>query len=347
MMRFFPLGLLLVLTAAIFPAHAQTLITLEGQLIQGTANGTPLTANLPLRLDILTPEGELRESYTTTSEAENKFYFPSVPQYTDGSLYVVYATWAGLEQSSLPVVLESEVQPIEFPLYETTTGLNDVVLYEGNLRVEFEETNTVGVQMLLEMRYTNLGDQIILPDGENGTFTVELPVGALGIAPEEAVGAVQRFEAVNQVGGLPIPGIRDTQPLVPNWPNTLRVSFFVPYSLGAVIDMRFPFSVDNMRLYVREDTVYVEGELFGLTDETVTTTGRVYQIYEQTQALEPGDPFKFSLVGQPTETVRRPQNTDDSSDSSTTLLILVVVLAAGIITVMLVAWLFYARKAAT
>lgn len=338
------LMLLLIVAVSFYAASAQETVTLEGKLIQGTKEGAALTPNLPLRLDILTPEGEVQASYNATSDAENNFVFPNVPRYTDESLYVLYTSWAGIEQSSLPFSLAEEVKPIEFPLYDTTSGLSEVVLYDGKLQVDFEDINAVGVQMLLEMNYTNLGDKIILPNGEEGVFTVELPVGALGIAPEEAPGAVQRFQPVNEVGAFFIPGIRDMQPLVPNWPNTMRVSFFVPYELGAVIDIRFPFSVDNMQIFVRKDTVYVDGESFSLTDQTETDSGKVYQIYEQTDALEPNLPFKFSLVGEPTQTVRKAVEPRNENDATTTILLIVVFASVGMI--VLGAWLVYSRKAA-
>ncbi|MBZ0308954.1 MAG: hypothetical protein K8I82_23015, partial [Anaerolineae bacterium] len=268
--------LLVGLLALLSTTYAQDTFTLTGHLIQGTAGGTALSPELPVRLEILSPEGELRETHHTLSDAAGSFTFENIYRYEDGSLYVLYSQWAGLEQSSLPVTFTENPQSIEFPLYETTTSLKDVVLYEGNLRVTFEQTGTV--QMLLEINYSNLGDKIVLPDPQAGSFTVELPVGALAVAPEQIEGAAPRFEPVSQIGELAIPGIRDTQPLVPHWPNVLRVSFFVPYELGAIIDMRFPVAVNNMLIFVRQDTVYVEGgDLFALSDETQTSSGQVYQ----------------------------------------------------------------------
>jgi hypothetical protein len=344
MKRFF---MLFIAALVVFTTvQAQDTTNLTGKLIQGTAGGAPLAPDIPVRLEIFSSEGELRETYSAISDAEGNVVFESVPRYTDGSLYVLVATWAGIEQSSLPVTLTENSQSLELPLYETTTSLNDVVLYEGNLQVNFEQTNAVGVQMLLEITYTNLGDKIVLANPVTGAFTAELPVGALAIAPEQVEGSALRFQPVDQIGDLAIPGIRDMQPLVPNWPNIMRVSFFVPYELGAIIDMRFPFSVNNIRIFVRQDTVYVDGgELFEFTDETETSSGRVYQIYEQTRPLKSGEPFKFSLVGQPTQTVQKSseRSSDDGSSSAMTI-VLVVVFVALVIFVGLTVWLVQARK---
>jgi hypothetical protein len=318
---------------------AQEDFHLQGQLIQGTLDGAPLTDGLPLQLNILTTTGEQVESLNSFSQSDGTFSFENVPAYPD-HFYVVAATWAGIEQSSYPVKYEALPEILEFPLYEITDQLSEVVSNGGNLRIEFTDVNQVGIQMLLEVEYLNLSDRIIISD----QATVELPVGAYGVAPQQAANTVQRFEVVNTSSDLPIPGIVDTQPLVPTWANVLRASFFVPYQDGAVVDMRFPFAVTNFGVFVRVDTVSVESNILSLTNEQQTSSGRVYRLYEQTQPLAPGEPFRFTLLGKPIQTVRSsPGQASDNTTSSATFLLIFGV-GTLIVFLGLMTWLVRARQ---
>jgi hypothetical protein len=329
------------------PLQAQTppndSFDLQGQLIQGTADGQAIPVGLPLRLSIFDENGDTLRTLSTASKENGLFTFPQTPRYPQAQ-YVVSTSWAGLEQTSIPVRAAELSGLLGFPLYEVTDSLAEVVASRGNLRVEFSEVNDVGLQMLLELTYINLGDKIVLQAQQSPqpyAFTLELPVGAFGIAPESAPNAVQRYIALDEINNLPIPALRDTQPLLPNLPNVLRASFFVPYESGAVIDMRFPFAVSGMALFVREDTVRVDSPILRLSERTETTSGRVYVVYEQSTPLDPNQPFKFTLTGDPTLTTRpTSSNRPAPSGTSTPAMILLVFgLLAALILVGLMLWL--------
>ena len=331
----------MLVAALIFPmtrASAQENFDFEGRLVQGN---DPLRESLPLTLNIFDSNGVVLESFQSNSDEEGRFVFGGVPR-SDENLYAVSTTWNGIEQSSLPQTLAEFTPPLDVPLYDITDSLADVVADRGNLRIDFDEASNLGVQMLLELHYANLGEAIVLQAGDpQRAFIIELPVGAFGIAPQEAPGNVQRYESVDQIGDLAIPGIADSQPLVPNWPNVLRASFFVPYQDGAVIDMRFPFAVGNLTIFVREDTVTLESDSHSLSDRQETSSGNVYHVYDQTQPLAPNEPLVFTLSGTPIESVR--PAVDDSANSSGAILI-VLVLGAALVFGGLMAWLLLARR---
>ncbi len=335
---------LVILVCRVPSVGAQTdTFRLVGQLEQGTADGDPIPAGLPLRLNLLDEDGASQAVFTTSNAADGGFSFDAVPINPE-ALYVVSTVWAGIDQSSLPRAYDEIGEVYDFPLYETTPSIAAVVANRGNVRIEFTEANTVGVQMLLELNYVNLGQRIVVPQ-EGQTLTVELPVGALAVAPEEAPGEVQRYRAVPRIDGLPIPGIVDTQPIVPGWPNNLRASFFVPYEDGAVIDMRFPFAADNLGVFVREDTVSLESDLLSLSDEQETTSGRTYFIYELTDPLAPRQPFIFTLLGEPIETVRRRDAIATESDDSAAPLLAIFALGVLMIFGALILWFVRTRQA--
>jgi hypothetical protein len=272
------------------------------------------------------------------SAADGSFTFADVPRYTNGSLYVITTFWDGIEQNTIPATADQIIAPIEFILYETTDSLSDVIANRGNLRIEFEDVNAVGIEMLLELSYINLGDRIIF--NENGFQMVELPVGAYGIAVEPSPGDIQRYETVDS---FPIPGVLDTQPLIPGVPNVMRVSFLVPYEEGAVIDMRFPFAVTDLGVFVREETVTLESSLLALSDTQETSSGRIYDVYAPQKSLNPGEPFKFTLMGKPTITVRNPTTTRVESDSSFAPILIALVLGGFILLAGAVIWLLRTR----
>lgn len=341
------LMLVILLLGSIIPGKAQDTFTLEGTVIQGTANGAALPESLPLQLRLFDEQGQIQQTLSADTDSSGKFVFEGVP-IDQEAFYTVAAFWAGIEQYSVPMKYNEIAGAIEFPVYEITDSLEAVIAHRGNLRIDFAEVGQLGIQILLELNYANLGDKIVLAQpntAEAHAFTIELPVGAVGISPEAAPGiAPQRYREIDSINDLPIPGIQDTQPLVPNWPNLMRVSFWVPYEAGAIIDMRFPFAVSDVAVFVREDTVILESDLLTLQEEKETSSGRVYEIYTQNRLLNPAEPFKFTLLGRPTETVKGSNPTQSDSGSSSPVIILIVILAAILMLTGAVVWMVRSRK---
>lgn len=287
-----------VLFLLVLPAHAQDeTFTLAGQLTQGTPNGSPLRENLPLLLKILDENGQEIGVKQTLAQNDFRFQFENLPA-NPQHFYVVTATWAGLEQTTPPLTLALLPASLDFPLYETTADLGDVVAYRGNVRLEFEEVNRLGLQVLVELSYTNLGDRIVWNEALRHSLVMELPVGAFGFAAEvPSANAAQRYQFIDEVANLAIPAVKDTLPLLPNFPNVMRISFFVPYDDGAVIDMRLPLALDDFRLFMRAEQVQLTSADLQLTEETETSSGRVYQVYEQIVPFERNQPIQFTLLG--------------------------------------------------
>ena len=62
----------------------------------------------------------------------------------------------------------------------------------------------------------------------------------------------------------------------------------MPYSDGAVIDMRFPFAVTDLSVFVREDTVSLVSDTHALSGRQETTSGNIYHVYNQDAAARAG-----------------------------------------------------------
>lgn len=337
------LGLLslLLITEITF---AQATITLQGVVVQGTADGAALTGRLPIRLQILDSNGSVVETFSVNTDDDFNFTFENILEYEADHFYVLSTFWANIEQTNLPLHFADLTETLEFPVYETTETIDNIVLHGGNLRVEFSGVTQLGLEMLLEANYINLGDRIVMPGDDGIVATIELPVGAFNVAP--IFSGVARYQVEDNLNGLHIPAVHDTQPIIPNWSNTLTVSFIVPYEDGALIDMRFPFAVNNLDVAVREDTVGLQSDLLQLVDEKETTSGKTYWVYQQIEPLNPAEPFKFTLIGAPTETVsiRTNSSSDVKSDSGSGLLLIVIIMGAVLVFSLLMVWLVWARQ---
>lgn len=324
-------------------SQAQETFMLEGQLRLASEDAPELSEALPLQLTIIRGDGFSVATLEGLSAADGGFSFADVPIYLEGHFYSVATQWAGIEQRSLPrPFTDLRAEPLDFPLYEVTDNVQEVVATHGDLRIDF--TTGDFVQMLLVLHYVNIGDEIVIQNPNSAqarAFTLELPVGAFGVAVDEASGSLARYQTVAQVDGLPIPGIADTQPLVPGWPNVLRASFLVPYQDGAVIDLRFPFAVSNLGVAVREDTISVQSDLLRFTDERETTSGQVYWRYEQRAPLEPNEAYKFTLVGRPVERAFAQSSSPTQNVNFSALLL--VVLGLGLLMVMMFLGLWFLR----
>ena len=118
----------------------------------------------------------------------------------------------------------------------------------------------------------------------------------------------------------------------------------MPYEDGAVFDMRFPFSVNDVGIFVREDTVSVESELFNLTDTQDTSSGKTYYLYEQLEPLAPNAPFKFTILGEPIRTTRAGQSASSDSSNSPSSIFIVLIVGVVLLLIGITVWLFVARR---
>jgi len=316
-------------------AHAQETFALTGRVIQGTVDGSPLAEGYALQLLILGEDGGLIETRHSQSRPDGTFIFDGVPS-NPAFFYAVTTQWAGIEQSSIPLKKEeiSAAGGVEFALFDVTDSLDNVVVSGGNLRVEFPPTGQLGVQILLELTYVNLGNRLIYSPA--GALAIELPVGAFGTAMEETSSGTGRFTVVDSL----IPAIVDMQPLVPDVPYILRASFFVPYADGAVLDIRFPVAMNDLSIFIRDDRVELQSNLHTPADTQSTSSGNVYRVYDQTTPLLPGEPFKFTLLGN----ITPPPTLASQPTSSSGTVLVALILGAVLVFSGLMAWFVLARR---
>ncbi len=294
-------GLLGISTA---PAVAQQALTIQGQLLVGTLDGSPIPSGLSVELQMVSVRDGLLQTQSIPTNADGTFTFVNVPRFGPGIFYTVSAVYAGLRQSTAPFSADDvdKQGTIELRLYETTDQLNKLEIAQATTQIDFTDLQRVGLKILLELQVFNLGDRIPYFTNEADptrlvTFHFELPVGAYNIAPEGESGA-QRF--IIQEGVIPV--IYDTQPIFPGWPtpHIIRLSYFLPYSGSAIIDQIFPVTIRNFSVWVPENEIQVTGDLFERTDDRQPEGSRLtYHVYQQKSSLPANENLKFTLEGVP------------------------------------------------
>jgi hypothetical protein len=332
-------GIFAFLLASSTSARQTEALTIPGQLIAGTPNGAAIPPSLPVTLQMISVREGILQTQETFTDAGGNFTFVNVPRFSEGSeiFYVISATYTNLVQRTPPFSAEDvdEQGTIELHLYETTDELGGLEIAQGTSQVDFTDVQRVGLKILLELQVFNYGDHIpyfTVTDRDanvrSASFHFELPVGAYNIAPEGESGA-DRF--IIQEG--PISVIYDTIPIFPNWPapHIIRLSYFLPYTNGAVIDQIFPVTVNNFAVWVPKNEIQVTSDLFERTEDIQPASSTLtYQVYDQKSPLPANQNLKFTLEGVPDLS---PATTSDSSDEEASawvvLLLAIVGLAIG------------------
>lgn len=310
-------------------AQESATLTVQGRIIQGTADGLPLPDNLPIELQVISVQ-EVRPIHTRTvlTQADGSFIFENVPRVQGQDFYLLYATYAGVQQYT-PPLNANQVNFVSFPLYETTNQFNGVEIVGGNMQInQFTrvEGSGVNLEVIMELQVISRGDRILYNRQTTPptSFSFGLPVGVYGVAevtPDSNTAQTLHIEQGD------ISMVYDTLPLVPLWPRprTLRVTYLLPYPKEAIIDQLFSVPVRNLEVWVPRDTVYLTGDAFSLTDEERTVAPGIppYRVYQQNAPLAAGENLIFMLSGEPTVTLppSREQILRDSANTGSRALI--------------------------
>ncbi|GIK63248.1 MAG: hypothetical protein BroJett018_10420 [Chloroflexota bacterium] len=327
-------------------AVAQDTLTIQGQLVVGSLDGSPIPSGLSVELQMVSVRDGLLQTQSIPTNADGTFTFVNVPRFGPEIFYTVSAVYAGLRQSTPPFSADDvdEQGTIELRLYETTDQLSKLEIAQATTQIDFTDLQQVGLKILLELQVFNLGDRIPYFANEVDptrlvTFHFELPVGAYNIAPEGASGA-QRF--IIQEGVIPV--IYDTQPIFPGWPtpHVIRLSYFLPYEGSAIIDQIFPVSVRNFSVWVPENEIQVTGDLFERTDDQQPEGSRLtYHVYQQKSPLPANENLKFTVAGVPE---RAATAKSENERGGSALVALLGVLSSLIIGGAVGYWLWVSRR---
>lgn len=225
-------------------AQAQGAGVLEGQVVNGTADGPEIGAGLPVALHLFQGEAEVNALETTT-DAQGRFRFegldtdPSLEYWLDVTyLDVVYSLPDPYQFAANQSALQATAT-----VYETTEDDRAISLSSVHIIAEsFGQALRISEIHLFD----NPGDRTyvgrVREDGQRGTLEIPLPEGAVGLALEDG-SANERFVEVPD-------GWLDTEPVLPGREGSLA---FFSYHLmvggdRVPVERRFAYPVSELNI---------------------------------------------------------------------------------------------------
>ena len=287
---FLLLGLLVSL-AVVQATTAQPLVSIDGRLVNGTADGGDVTA-IEVTLSSFDQQATPKKVTSAAAGADGTFHFPDVD--VDPSLaYFVSARYAGVDYWTEPITFEEGQPPtLELTVYETTRDPADLAVELAHTAIdvlqEERALDIVQYEVLI-----NEGDRTYVGDaGTDGQSQIRLLSLPPGAADATIIGAP--VGASLTPDGLAVIG---SQPIVPGNLEvavTYRISYLEDSQLITLpIDYpvrKFAFLLPDMGLDVESDR---------LSFETVTTTGDREYVRMGGADLAPGEPLTVQLQGLP------------------------------------------------
>jgi mono/diheme cytochrome c family protein len=336
-------------------------LTVQGRLLQGTADGPSIPAGLVVELYALDAQGNLAGAYNATSDEDGAFSVPNVTR-TAGDMYLIQVTYDDVPQGVQinPIQGDENTLTQDVTLYERTTDTSDIAISFAQMLINFAPSDDCGLEVWLQLNIVNNTDKIVTSDetaGPNGWFvsaTMQLPAGSFGIQPMETQNSARYV--VDTVDGVPV--VKDTWPLRPGQVHSITVAYYLPYDNGAVIDQSFDYPVIDGAVLVPNDTVDFTSDQFDTTgtwsyrvthggvrvtelqpDEKIDpdTDFTLVKMHELLKPVSANGRIIFDLAGKPTRTAAviatTPTLPTDNRTSSTNTLPLVLA-GGGIVLLM-------------
>jgi hypothetical protein len=289
------------LAPLIAPVRAEGAGILEGQVMNGTADGQDPGSGMAVLLHVY--RGDLEEdTLETTTDAGGRFRFDGLD--TDASLeYWPEAVYGGVSFSSAePLQFGGEPITVSttITVYEPTDDDSAILLNSVHIIAEsFGEVLRISEIHLLG----NTGDRVYVgSDGDAGqgeTIFIPLPEQGVGVAFGEGV-AADRFVEVE--GGL-----ADTAPVLPGSESSLIYFSYHLMVTGETIPLerRFSYPVTNLNMLVAQPGLTLRSEQLQSMG-TELFQGLQYELYV-TQALAADAPLAMEFV--PMETAGSAETT--------------------------------------
>jgi hypothetical protein len=284
---------LAVVLALAVSVQAQGTGVLQGQVVNGTADGPEVGAGVPVVLHVFRGDTEV-DSLETTTDGAGIFRFEELDtdaslEYRPEVLYlgVPYSSAAPLQFDGEGTALDAAITVYEITDDESTIGLESVHF----IAESFGEVLRISEIHL----FGNSGDRAYVgqagDDGRLTTVHIPLPENAVGLAFEQG-GTDERFV---QRGD----GLMDTEPVPPGTETSL---IFFSYHLmvgGETIPLerRFAYPVSDLNVLVAQPGLTLQSEQLEARGAELFQ-GRQYEFYGA-QNLPSDTPLAMQFVLSP------------------------------------------------
>jgi hypothetical protein len=237
--------IIFVLAFCLVPVHtlAQDQGILEGQVVNGTANGGSVEG-LMVTLHVFAGMEE-QPSQTTTTDAEGQFRFEGLSTEADHG-YALLLNYQGVDYGSDLLTFSEGETALSVPIqvYEPTENDEAVSIERAHIFVDFQGDDLLVGEMYL---FNNSSDRTYIgaeevAEGQRGTLRLSLPTGAEGLAFEDGELGQRFFETAE--------GFVDTWPLLPGQASgRLIFSYSLSYDPSGydlVRDIPYPLKAINV-----------------------------------------------------------------------------------------------------
>jgi 5-hydroxyisourate hydrolase-like protein (transthyretin family) len=300
MKRIYVLPIIFALALCLTPVHAlaQGQGVIEGQVVNGTANGGPVES-LTVTLYVFAGMEE-QPSKTATTDAEGRFRFEGLSTEADHG-YALLLNYQGVDYGSSLLTFSEGENTLSIPIqvYEPTESDEAISIERAHIFVDFQEGNLLVGELYF---FSNSSDRTYVgveevAEGQNGatvlrgTLRLSLPTGAEGLTFESGELGQRFFETEE--------GFVDTWPLLPGQASG-RVMF--RYSLrydpsGYDLARDIPYPLKNLNVLVADVGVDVTSERLTL-EGSLETEGQSY-LNLSGQSLSKGERLTVHLSGSP------------------------------------------------
>lgn len=231
-----------------------TPITINGQLMMGTADGNlPTEALITLRVVGLDEQGQPQEVYNaqTSPNPDGAFQFADVPRQAR-TLGIAQIDYAGLRQFSdqfFPSTVEGDTLALPFTIYETTDDPSAIQLSYVEFLIDAITSEAASLTYQTH-EVSNTGDRIYT--GQNGiTAIFPLPAGVINPEVIESGGVETGRFRLELADDHYV--VYDSQPIVPNQPESITVAYNYPYEGSMTISPTFNYPVNELNVFVSTD----------------------------------------------------------------------------------------------
>ena len=283
-------AVLLLLLGSFREASAQGGVTVQGQIINGTA-GAALPPGLTVVLHSFGSNLGLVSTVQTVADAAGRFQFPGVVLQDTGS-YAFVVEYAGVTYTTVAGA-PALAAPVQATVYETT---QDVASVRVQRQVWFISQVDIRNQEIAAVEFIHLvndSDRTLLPDltttGQISFLRFSLPPGAAGLEVDSDL-----------AGGQVIPigtGFAVTAPVFPG-PHDLTFAYRFPYRGDSVsYNQRLLQGAELYQVLVPQRLEVVQ--VAGLDPQPpLELEGTVYRVWEG-RSFGPGQGPVVSLSGLP------------------------------------------------
>jgi hypothetical protein len=249
----------IIFVLALCLAPVQTLAqgqgVIEGQVVNGTANGGAVEG-LTVTLHVFAGMEE-QTPQTTTTDAKGRFRFEGLSTEANHGCALLL-NYQGVDYGSGLLTFSEGETTLSVPIqvYEPTESDEAVSIEQAHIFVDFREASLVVGEMYI---FSNKGDRTYVgvekvAEGRRETLRLSLPTGAEGLAFESGELGQRFFETAD--------GFVDTWPLLPGQASArLLFSYSLPYDpSGCDLTRDIPYPLKAINVLAADVGVDVTSE---------------------------------------------------------------------------------------